>query len=231
MALNAAEFFPQLDRNGSARGAGSANSSARSSKSGSTPGARKTSATADSSSSFFNELETASSAPSRKPNSDSSTRRAEADLSAGFTQKSSPRPSQSLSSRSRSEVDPERTSVPFTPERASLDENRADLTAASSQPVAAFNNFMSPSPGVRRLTSNSQIGEMNMASESMGDMTAAKSALRQKAVLEFMSQMQIQFGVEPDALMSAFSELDDEALFGRPEDAVSQFLANLQLTP
>ncbi len=201
MAVNAPEFFPQLDRGGSARNAGSTNSSARSSKSGSTLGIRKSGSEGDSSSSFLNELETVSTSSS------------------------------SSNSRPQSGAEKSHASVPFTPERASLDENRADLAADSTQKVAAFNNFMAPAPGVQRPGGSSQVGQASFISESMGDVETAKGALRQKFVLEFMSQMQNQFGVEPESLLNAFSELDENALFGRPEDAMGQFLAHLQLTP
>lgn len=57
----------------------------------------------------------------------------------------------------------------------------------------------------------------------------SKSVLKQQAVLDFMSEMKTQFGVEPEQIVAAFSQLDDEALGGRPEDAMTQFLAQLAI--
>ena len=58
-----------------------------------------------------------------------------------------------------------------------------------------------------------------------------KSALKEKAVIEFMGEMEEQFGVSPEQIVEAFSNLDEDALNGKPEDAMNQFLANLQIPP
>lgn len=61
------------------------------------------------------------------------------------------------------------------------------------------------------------------------DVDSEKAALKQKAVVDFIDQMQSKFGVSTEEVVSAFSQLDEEALNGKPEDAMSQFLMALQL--
>lgn len=56
-----------------------------------------------------------------------------------------------------------------------------------------------------------------------------KAVLKQQAVLEFMDGMQAKFGVAPATIISAFAQLDEKTLGGRPEDAMAQLLAQLQI--
>ncbi len=57
------------------------------------------------------------------------------------------------------------------------------------------------------------------------------SAMQDKAVVEFMTEMETKFGVAPEQIVEAFSQLDEATLSGRPEDAMNQFLSALQIPP
>lgn len=73
---------------------------------------------------------------------------------------------------------------------------------------------------------NSQVKAVENRSD---DERSEKSALKQKAVTQFIDEMQSKFGVSTEEVLSAFAQLDEEALNGRPEDAMSQFLVALQI--
>jgi len=54
---------------------------------------------------------------------------------------------------------------------------------------------------------------------------------KQRALQEFMQEMQEKFGVTPEQILAAFASLSETALMGPPEGAAKEFLAQLNLPP
>jgi len=60
---------------------------------------------------------------------------------------------------------------------------------------------------------------------------AEQGQVRRRAMQEFMTQMQSEFGISPQKIVEAFSRLDEQTLTRPPEESTRQFLATLEVPP
>lgn len=108
----------------------------------------------------------------------------------------------------------------------------SELKGVEKNPVlrASTNEIVksAPAPKIKNQGLPEKTSPVPMPEIQRVPMSGAK---QQAAVADFMSEMQSKFGVTPEELVGAFVEMDEDTLKGRPEDAMGQFLAALQLTP
>jgi hypothetical protein len=60
-------------------------------------------------------------------------------------------------------------------------------------------------------------------------MQKEQAQTRVQALVDFMTGMEQELGVQPEKIIDAFSQLTDESLLGPPQDAADEFVANLGL--
>lgn len=61
------------------------------------------------------------------------------------------------------------------------------------------------------------------------DVVESPKAVRENAMVDFLTKMQDEFGIEPEQVVEAFAKLSDEALLASPEESAKEFLAALNL--
>ncbi|MCM2280736.1 MAG: flagellar hook-length control protein FliK [Bdellovibrionaceae bacterium] len=209
--MSAVEFFPKIERN-SGNAAPSKSSGTQQTKTA------KKGAT-DSAASFSDVMGSAQNdAVSERPRAPEKTSAVEAKTSTSL--KSSPSPRQMMTDETRGM------------ERSS---DAAPLNRSFNRDVGAVQPGMSA--GFESIGASEQMPTPISANDALDITDLAlvdvqqdqKAVLKQQAVLDFMSEMQSKFGVSPEQILEAFAKLDEDALNGKPEDAMAQFLAQLQI--
>jgi flagellar hook-length control protein FliK len=99
-----------------------------------------------------------------------------------------------------------------------------DSKSLSQVGVVSTSSHASRKPGEKGVEG---AGDETLASIDV--LMAEQGQVRKKAMVDFMSSMKKEFGVEPDKIVDAFSQMDETTLMSPPEESTKKFLSNLEL--
>lgn len=103
-------------------------------------------------------------------------------------------------------------------------------------PMKSVSTAGSVSGAKTEVVGNSEAGASatKASDETLAILDAMKSEqgdVRKKAMDDFLSRMQSEFGIGPDRVLEAFSRMDEQSLMAPPEESTEQFLSKLELKP
>jgi flagellar hook-length control protein FliK len=114
-----------------------------------------------------------------------------------------------------------------TPFAQTLTPNMASPMSGAAVPVAT---------GFLDVMAQQSEEQMSLVPELSGDallvqQTTQRVGQKEKALQNFLVQMQAELDVSPEAIIAAFGKMDTQDLKVAPEDSVRQFVSNLDLAP
>lgn len=129
------------------------------------------------------------------------------------------RPNRETDVASAKQVVDRRSSEKQTEKATRAESPKPVRVEVSNRPVAQAPSEHS-NPEVRTEAAQSSSEELNQSEAGR---------LRRKAISEFLDQMQGEFGVSPDRILSAFGKMDEATLNASPEESTKKFLSQLEI--
>jgi flagellar hook-length control protein FliK len=98
------------------------------------------------------------------------------------------------------------------------DQKSVEMSGAVDSPLAAKSADKMPEPAQKTV-------------DLLESMQKEQAQTRIQALVDFMTGMEQELGVQPERIVDAFSQLADESLLASPQDVADEFVANLGLPP